>query len=134
MKENYAQLPDRVKAAVIDGIVLIALMYATTEVLALFNDVPQFIRIIAFVLIFVLYDPILTSAFGGTIGHSYSNILVKREGDSKRNLPFHFALIRFILKAALGWISLLTVTGNEKKKAIHDFAANSIVIEEKKGE
>jgi uncharacterized RDD family membrane protein YckC len=29
----------------------------------------------------------------------------------------------------LGWISLLSIILNKKSKAIHDFAANSIVVE-----
>ncbi|WP_106793470.1 RDD family protein [Aquimarina sp. Aq78] len=131
MEKKYAILPDRIKAVVVDGIVLIALMFVITEIFALFNEVPVFFRIIAFIFIFVLYDPILTARYGGTVGHSFSNIIVKREEDHNKNIAFHKALIRFLIKFSLGWISLVTVTGNEKRKAIHDFAAGSIVIETK---
>lgn len=132
MKENYAILPDRVKATVIDGIVLIAAMYATSEILDLFENVPTYVRIVAAIFIFILYDPILTSKYGGTIGHSYSKINVKKDSDRATNISFPAALLRFVLKASLGWLSLLTVTGNEKKKAIHDLAVNSVVLEMKK--
>lgn len=131
MEENYAILPDRVKAAVIDGIILIAAMYATSEILNLFEKVPNYVRIVAAVFLFVLYDPIFTSQFGGTIGHSYSKINVKKDSDRTTNISLPAAVLRFILKASLGWLSLLTVTGNEKKKAIHDLAVNSVVLEEK---
>lgn len=131
MKKKYAILPDRVKAAVIDGIVLIALMYVTTEIFALVNKVPNFFKITAFIFIFILYDPILTSKYGATVGHSFSKILVKREDNHSKNLSFQRAFLRFLIKFSLGWISLLTVTGNEKRKAIHDFVADSIVIDEK---
>jgi uncharacterized RDD family membrane protein YckC len=56
---------------------------------------------------------------------------VRREEDHHKNITFYKALIRFLIKFSLGWISLVTVTVNEKRKAIHDFAADSIVIETK---
>lgn len=128
MEKQYAQLLSRVKAAVVDGVLLIAAMYAITEILALFEHVPQYVRIIAFVFIFFLYDPIFISLFGGTIGHSFSGIAVKREHDPEKNILFPVALLRFIFKSTLGWLSLLTVTGNAKKKAIHDYVAQSVVV------
>ena len=48
-----------------------------------------------------------------------------------KNISFPFALVRYLLKMFLGWISLLTITANDKKKAIHDFVAKSVVIETK---
>ncbi len=132
MKKKYAILPDRVKAAVIDGIVIIAAMYIISEILNLFENVPNFVRIIAAIILFILYDPFFTSKYGGTIGHSYSNISVKNDSDVSKNISFPIAILRFVLKASLGWLSLLTVTSNNKKKAIHDLAVNSVVLEDKK--
>jgi len=130
MTRTYAILPFRVKAAVIDSIILIAAMYAVSEFFALFEEVPTYMRIMASVLIFILYDPIFTSIYGGTIGHSFAGIEVKRENDPSKNLDIFTAILRFIFKALLGWISLLTVSGNDKKRAIHDFVAKSVVMEE----
>ena len=129
MTANYALLPSRIKAAVIDGLVVIAAMYAVSEILALFENVPTYVRISAFIMIFVLYDPFFTSMYGGTIGHSYSKITVRRDADLTSYIPFPAAMVRFILKALLGWLSLLTVTGDKKKKAIHDIAVKSVVVE-----
>lgn len=131
MKKNYALLPDRVKAVVIDGIVIVAAMYLTAEIFAQFDEVSNTVRIIAAIVLGVLYDPIFTSQFGGTIGHSKSNIEVKRDSDNTKNISFFAALIRFLLKSTLGWLSLITVTGNEKRKAIHDLVVNSVVLENK---
>ena len=127
---SYAILPDRVKAAFIDSVVLVAAMYGVAELFTLFDDVPTIYRIVSFVFVFILYDPILTSIYGGTIGHSFSKILVKKEDDPSKNISFPLALIRFIVKLLLGWLSLLTVGANDQRKAIHDFAAKSIVIKE----
>lgn len=55
-------------------------------------------------------------------------IRVKREANEKKNILFPLAIVRFIVKASLGWISLLTVTGNEKRKAIHDYLVGSVIV------
>ncbi len=49
MEMKYAHLPDRVKAAVIDSIILTALVYGISELFLLFDNIPQSIRVIAFV-------------------------------------------------------------------------------------
>ena len=130
MKNEYAILPDRIKAAVIDGILLIAAMYAVSEILNLFENVPNYVRISIAVILFLLYDPFFTSHYGGTIGHSFSKITVRKDIDGENHIGFTSALLRFIIKISLGWFSLLTVTGNKKKKAIHDFVVNSVVMNE----
>ena len=128
LKIPYANLPDRVKAAFIDSIILVVLMYTSSEIFGLFESVPNALRIGVSIFIFILYAPIFTSVFGGTLGHSYIDITVKKQENPAQNISFLAALFRFIFKASLGWISLLTTTGNSEKKAIHDFVAKSIVI------
>ncbi len=131
MNGAYALLSDRIKAAFVDALLLIASMYVISEILNSFEAVPSYVRILLATLLFVLYDPIFTSVYGGTIGHSFSNIQVKKDSNREKNISFPMALLRFILKVTLGWISLLTTTGNPKKKAIHDYAANSVVLKVK---
>jgi uncharacterized RDD family membrane protein YckC len=128
---EYAILPSRIKAVVIDSLLIIAAMYATSEILALFEEVPNGIRIACFIVIFLLYDPLFTSVYGGTIGHFYSKITVKSEKNKEKNISFPLALIRYLIKTSLGWISLLTVTSNEKKQALHDYVVRSVVLESK---
>ncbi|MBK7233791.1 MAG: RDD family protein [Saprospiraceae bacterium] len=125
---NYPGILVRVKAIVTDGIVLIAFMFVTTYVFSFFETVLDIARIIAFVFIFLLYDPILISFFGGTIGHMINGLQVKRESNEKKNVLFPLALLRYIVKFLLGWISLLTVSGNKKGKAIHDYLVGSVVV------
>lgn len=127
-KQNFPGVSERVKAAVTDSIILVGFMMTTAYIFSTFAHVPDIVRIVAFVFIFVLYDPIFTSTFGGTIGHFIMGIRVKRVSDQEKNILFPFAIIRFIVKAFLGWISLLTVSGNEKRKAIHDSIVGSVVV------
>jgi uncharacterized RDD family membrane protein YckC len=128
MEKNYAYLIDRVKAAIVDGIIIIGAMYGISEIFALFENVPNYFRVIAAISLFILYDPFFTTKYGGTIGHSYSGICVRKENDMSQNIAFPNAVLRFLFKASLGWLSLLTVSTNEKKRAIHDLVANSVVV------
>jgi uncharacterized RDD family membrane protein YckC len=133
-EENYPGVFDRVKAIAADGAVIIILMFAAANVFSLFESVPDNARIGAFVFIFLLYDPIFTSIFGGTIGHMMLGLRVKRESDENRNILFPLAIVRYIVKASLGLVSLLTVSGNVKRKAIHDYLVGSVVVYAKKKE
>lgn len=127
MENNYARLSTRVKAAVIDSIVLITLMYAATEIFNLFESVSNTVRISVFIFLFLLYEPILVTILGATVGHFFNDIVIKKEKNENQNINFPTAIIRFILKAALGWLSLLTINGDKKGQAIHDSFAKSIV-------
>ena len=127
-KKDYPVLLDRFKAVFADSLILVILMKIITDIFSLFDNVPDISRAIAFIFIFFLYDPLFISIFGGTIGHRINGIRVKKETDTSKNISFPMAVIRFIIKTSLGWVSMLTVPSNEKKKAIHDNLVNSIVI------
>lgn len=128
MEQTYAKIFDRVKAATIDGIVIIVLMYSATEVLNAFDSVENYVRVSIFVFIFLIYEPVLVSFFGATVGHFFSNIMVKQEGNHSKNINIFRAIPRFVIKLILGWMSLLTINGNERKQALHDFAGGSVVL------
>ncbi len=128
LEERYPGILDRIKAIAIDGIVIVVFMFTISYFFSLFTSVPDSARIVAFVFIFILYDPLFTSIFGGTIGHMIIGIRVKRESDETKNILFPIAILRFIVKATLGWISLMTVYGNLKRKAIHDYLAGSVIV------
>lgn len=127
MKTEYTAITTRIKAVIIDTIAIIVLMYAAAEIFNVFENISNYIRISVFVSLFILYEPVLVSLFGATLGHFFNDIVVKQEANENKNLSFPFALIRFITKSLLGWISLLTINGNLKKKAIHDYVAQSVV-------
>jgi uncharacterized RDD family membrane protein YckC len=127
-EKKYPGVLDRVKAMTIDGIVVLGLILGITYVFSLFEYVSDTAKIIAFVFIFILYDPIFTSIFGGTIGHFIFGIRVKRKTNEMKNLIFPLAILRFLVKVLLGWVSLLTVTSNEKRRAIHDYLAGTVVV------
>ena len=128
VRKNYPGISDRVKAIFADGIAIIAFLFTGSYIFSLFESVPDNVRMVSFIFIFFLYDPLFTSLFGGTIGHMINGIRVKRESDEMKNILFPLAVFRFIVKAALGWLSFLTMNGNKKRQAIHDLAVGSVVV------
>ena len=83
---------------------------------------------IIYTALFLLYDPLCVSILGNTLGHKMLGIVVKKKAQPSENISFFNALIRFFLKAVLGWISLITVSSDSMKRALHDIAAGSIVM------
>ena len=126
-EKEYPGVLARVKAVMVDGILLLIFLVIASSIFSQLNDAPDYVRMLVFVLIFVLYDPILTSSTGGTIGHHIIGMTVRKVSDEKSNINFLMAIIRFIIKSSLGWASLFTVMANEKRRAIHDFVAQSVV-------
>jgi uncharacterized RDD family membrane protein YckC len=106
-------------------------MFAVTYLFATFDHVPIAARILAFVFIFWVYEPVALSLFGGTIGHFANGIRVKRDDDLNRNIAIHVSMLRFLVKVLLGVISLFTVGSNPEGKAIHDIVARSVVVKAK---
>ncbi len=124
----YPNIFDRVKAVLFDTVLIIGMMYLVSLLFQGSDGENTPLRIIAFVSIWLIYDPLMTSIFGGTLGHQLIGLRVKQEKDESKNLKFHQAFIRYILKTLLGWISLITVSTKSNKQAIHDLAVSSVVI------
>jgi uncharacterized RDD family membrane protein YckC len=132
VNEDYPGIVERVKAVLMDYAALLVVMIVVTLIFSLFEEVPENLRMLTSLFIFILYEPLCLSAFGATIGHMNVGIRVKREKDQSKNISFPMAFVRFVFKTTLGWLSLLTVSGNPKRKAIHDFIAGSVVVFEPK--
>jgi len=122
----------RIKALVIDSVVILAIFTATTLLIDAFGGVPGSVR--GFILVFMvyLYDPLLTSFFGGTLGHRAIDLTVRSYKVPAKNISLGRAFVRFLTKGLLGWLSFLTVTANPRKRAIHDLVSGSIVLMRKK--
>lgn len=126
--QNYPGVLERMKAAFADSIVIIIFMVITTNIFSAMENVSDQMRIIAFVFIFWLYDPLFTSIAGGTIGHLIVGLRVKRLRHPDQNIFILLAIVRSLIKYSLGIISLLVIGTNDKKRAIHDMITNSIVV------
>ena len=111
----------------IDVVVILMLALGITSLLEEIGQVPDYVRGILFVIVVILYEPILVT-FGNTIGQLLLNIRVRQFNNPGKKLAFPIVLLRFIVKLFLGWLSFITVTFNLNRRAIHDFASGSIMI------
>jgi uncharacterized RDD family membrane protein YckC len=121
----FPPLWKRIGATLIDIYFTIMLAYAMVSILpASFAD--QFrLAIFGFA---ILYDPICNSTLGYTFGAFIFKFRVRNEADTTRKLSFPKALLRFITKSLLGWMSFLTIHSDSMRRAIHDRVAGSVVI------
>lgn len=124
----YPGVTQRLIAMFLDGAVLLVMFIFFSYFFSLFNDPPAYAKMVVFIFIVLLYDPLFTSLFGGTIGHMMQGIRVRKQSNESEKIIFPLALIRYLVKLFLGWISLIVVYKNEKRKAIHDYAAGSVVV------
>jgi uncharacterized RDD family membrane protein YckC len=65
---------------------------------------------------------------GCTLGNYIKGIRVRQISDTSKKINLIQALIRYPVKVMLGWFSFLTIGSNSKRRAIHDFAAGSVMI------
>lgn len=77
------------------------------------------------IVILFLYEPLFTSRLC-TIGQKIMGIRVRRT-DSGERLSMPRACVRTIVKLMLGIISFFSIPVTRKRRAIHDFAAGSVV-------
>lgn len=127
MQEVYPPLSDRIQSTFIDMILIVLLMFAIAGILDSIHEPPDWIRIALFIGIWLVYEPLAT-ALGCTLGNYMKGIRVKQATDSNRRISFVQALVRYVVKIALGWVSFLTIHGSPKRRATHDMASGSVMI------
>jgi len=123
----YARFAPRLRALVIDSIVfMLALVAALIAAVALGSDHAG--RAVGFtvVALWLLYEPILVSQTGGTIGHYLCNLRVV-DDKSHGNVGFLKAVVRVVIKTALGWWSFVTMVATQRRQAVHDLFTRSTV-------
>jgi uncharacterized RDD family membrane protein YckC len=124
---DYPLLSLRIQSTFIDLLVIIILMFLFSSILDQFKQVPDWVPAAMFVGIWVVYEPLCTS-LGFTIGNLMRGLRVRQHGNPGQRINFFQALLRYVIKLGLGWISFLTINSNPEKRAIHDFAAGSVMI------
>jgi len=114
----------------IDICVIFLLALGVSSLFELIGEVPDTIRGILFVIVFILYEPILIT-FGATVGQFILHIRVRRFNNPEKKVLFPLLVLRLLAKGLLGWLSFITVTFNADRRAIHDYLSGSIVIADK---
>ena len=132
MSENYPSLSKRFQSIFIDLLFMIALMFLAGWILDKIDPADEgqdgLIRAILFVSIWGVYEPVAMT-LGCTVGNLLTKIRVRQFGSIEKKINIFQAYIRFIIKFFLGWLSFITISFNEQKRAIHDLASGTIVLE-----
>lgn len=123
----YGRLIRRINALLVDAVVYTLAIVAALGLLALFPSTLAgksiLIALFAFVL---LYEPILVSKRGATLGQRAVNLRVVPDGD-REYLSLFSALLRTGAKALLGFPSFFFMALTKRHQAFHDLISASTV-------
>jgi uncharacterized RDD family membrane protein YckC len=127
LEPAYARFWPRVRALYIDVIVLFIAMVAGLAI-AVSLKTDSVARIVGFSVagFWLLYEPLMVSFAGGTIGHRRTNLRVV-DDRTHGNLSLLKALARSVIKGALGWVSFVTMLVTRRSQAVHDLLTRSTV-------
>lgn len=128
MEEKYPLLKTRIQSTLIDSVVIIIMLAIVANIIDYFPETTETVRMLLFVLVFVLYEPICV-AYGCTLVNYISKIRLRSAEDTSKRINLFQAIFRYPIKAVLGIISFFTINVNPRKRAIHDMLTGSVVIE-----
>jgi uncharacterized RDD family membrane protein YckC len=123
----YGRFSGRVRAFVVDWIIIVLLLVVVLFV-AVSADSDRIGRILGFtfVAVWLLYEPVLVSLTGSTVGHYLSNLRVV-DDRTHGNVSFLKAVARLVIKTALGLYSFVTMATTLRHQAVHDLLTRSTV-------
>lgn len=123
----YGSFLARFRAMVLDSIVVMSL-FLTILFSASAVDIAMAGRlaVLALVALVLLYEPLLVSRFGATLGHRWSNLHVVSERTGGHP-AFWAAFVRFIVKSVLGLPSFIFMAFTRRHQALHDRIAGTTV-------
>jgi uncharacterized RDD family membrane protein YckC len=124
----YATFARRVRALLIDGVVLLSLLLAVIFVAAAvhFGQTGRMMLFATVIGVTIFYEPILVSFQGRTIGQRLCNLHVVAPTADGR-LPLWKAFLRWMLKALTGLASFATMGATRRNQALHDLPFGTTV-------
>lgn len=123
----YARFSRRLKGLFVDWLLALIVIYCGLSLsIAIGSD--DLSRIIGFLIVaaLLLYEPIMVSQTGGTIGHHVTNLRVV-DDITHGDISFLKAAARSLIKGMLGWFSFLTMLVGKRNQAMHDLLTGSTV-------
>jgi len=123
----YARFSRRFRGILVDWMVAMAVIFGAVFVaVTVGND--NFSRALglAVILALVLYEPVLVSMTGSTLGHYFNNLRVV-DAQSGGNVSFLKACGRLVIKGLLGWYSFVILAATRRNQAVHDLLTRSTV-------
>jgi uncharacterized RDD family membrane protein YckC len=124
---RYARFSRRLRGMLLDWIITVTVMFGAV-LLATMAGNDGFSRPlgVAVVIALLLYEPVLVSFTGGTVGHYFTNLRVVDERDGG-NISFPKACARFVIKGVLGLYSFVILAATRRNQAVHDLLTRSTV-------
>ena len=127
MKSQYPSLIDRFQSLLVDSIFIILLMFILSSTVENFSKFSNAVRILLFFVPWAIYEPLATT-LGFTLGNYISGIRVRNFKNIQMKINFFQSFTRFIIKVLFGWLSIITILSNKRRRALHDLASGSIMI------
>lgn len=123
----YARFSRRFRGIFIDWtITLVAIFGALLVASTMATDALSRALGIAVIAALLLYEPVLVSLTGGTVGHHLTNLRVVDDATGG-NVGFLKACARLLIKSLLGWYSFVIIAATQRNQAIHDLVTGSTV-------
>jgi uncharacterized RDD family membrane protein YckC len=126
-KPQYARFSRRFRGIALDWTIAMAIIFGALLVaVSVQND--NFSRALGILVVtaLLLYEPVLVSFAGGTLGHYFTNLRVVDERNGG-NVSFLKACGRVVIKGLLGWYSFVILAATRRNQAIHDLMTRSTV-------
>jgi len=123
---RYPNLLRRYLGAMIDGILIILLVVLIGQ-LPFYPSGNEATGVLVFLLVLANYEPILVT-FVCTAGQAIMRFRVRDFATGGR-VPIWRLYVRVVVKTFLGIISFLTLPARHDRRAIHDLAAKTLVVE-----
>lgn len=125
--DRYPHIARRYVASLIDAWLVMTFGFVLAGLLR--SDATASFRALVFVLVLLLYEPVLTSR-RCTLGQRLMGVRV-RDNRNWSRIGIPRAYLRIVIKLVLGWISFVTVFMTAHRRGVHDLAANSVVLSAK---
>lgn len=122
---RYPTLSRRCAATLIDLFLRACIFYAISQIPAISKAGGLAYWVLG--LAVLLYEPLLTT-YACTLGQALMQIRVRTMGALQR-IGFAKAFVRMLVKYSVAIVSVLTISGHKHRRAIHDLAAGTIVVE-----
>jgi hypothetical protein len=124
---RYARFSRRFRGVVLDWIIAMAAIFGAV-LLATTVQSDNFSRALGILVVIalLLYEPVLVSLTGGTLGHYFTNLRVVDDRDGG-NVSFLKACARVVVNGLLGWYSFVILAATRRNQAIHDLLTRSTV-------
>lgn len=92
--EYLPTLVHRIKALVIDTLLILLIFTLTSITIGDLGGTAVYFKAAILLFCFLVYEPLLVSLRGATVGHSIMGLRIKNIQDPNKNINFMFAVIR----------------------------------------